>query len=274
MKLWKKVHTRIDYRLRSLSPERLAARRDGPTVVANGIPKSGTHLLVRCLTLFPALSYSGLHYTSGTPDRAVIERFLRRTGKGRFMAAHLYWSDECARLFEEKGVRHILMIRDPRDVIVSSIFFFLKRKDPFWHPPLSSEKNMDARVRLCITGADGGGVGGARVPSIANRYACYTPWMERDDCLVVRFEDMIGPNGGGDAEIQRRDIRRIAGHVGQSLTDEMIERVAQGTFSTKTVTFRKGVIGNWREHFSPENERLFAELHGDLMKRIGYALDG
>ena len=68
MNVWNKIHSRIDYRVKSLSPQRIVARFNGPTIVANSIPKAGTHLLSKCLMGFPQLSYSGFHYSFGTPD--------------------------------------------------------------------------------------------------------------------------------------------------------------------------------------------------------------
>ena len=266
MKKWNKIHTRIDFRVRSLSPRRISSRFNGPTVIANGIPKSGTHLAVKCLTMFPSLSYSGLHYTAGAVDIKSMKLHLRRTGKGRFMAAHLYWSQECASLLEEKGVKNILIIRDPRDIIVSNIFFTLRKKSLGWHEYFSELPDMDARVRTFIEGLSGD----RYLASIRQHFDLYVPWVDRSGSLLVRFEDLIGPNGGGDAAAQRETIAKIARHIGQPLDDGEVERIALNTFSTKSVTFRKGSIGGWKEHFSRENSDLFDKLHGEYFSRFGY----
>ena len=46
--------------IRSLLVNRLRANASGPRILANSIPKAGTHLLIRCLTLLPGITDSGL----------------------------------------------------------------------------------------------------------------------------------------------------------------------------------------------------------------------
>jgi hypothetical protein len=38
----------------------------------------------------------------------------------------------------------------------------------------------------------------------------------------------------------------------------------------KSHTFRSGKTGGWREHFKDENKKLFKEVAGDLLVRLGY----
>jgi hypothetical protein len=38
----------------------------------------------------------------------------------------------------------------------------------------------------------------------------------------------------------------------------------------KSHTFRSGKTGGWREHFTDEHKKLFKEVAGDLLVRLGY----
>jgi hypothetical protein len=38
----------------------------------------------------------------------------------------------------------------------------------------------------------------------------------------------------------------------------------------KSRTFRSGKAGGWREHFTAEHTRLFLDVAGDLLVRLGY----
>jgi hypothetical protein len=38
----------------------------------------------------------------------------------------------------------------------------------------------------------------------------------------------------------------------------------------KSHTFRSGKTGGWKEHFTEEHKRLFKDVTGDLLVRLGY----
>jgi hypothetical protein len=41
----------------------------------------------------------------------------------------------------------------------------------------------------------------------------------------------------------------------------------------KSPTFRKGKSGDWKQHFSEDNKRLFKVKAGDVLIRLGYEKD-
>jgi len=77
MRIGNRIYSRLVDRAKSLKPRRLFSRINGITVIANSIPKGGTHVLTRCLSLFPSLSYSFINYTKGVPGVKVIEKISR-----------------------------------------------------------------------------------------------------------------------------------------------------------------------------------------------------
>jgi hypothetical protein len=42
---------------------------------------------------------------------------------------------------------------------------------------------------------------------------------------------------------------------------------------SRSGTFRKGQPGNWKEHFTDANKKLFKEVTGDLLIRLGCEKD-
>ena len=70
----------------------------------------------------------------------------------------------------------------------------------------------------------------------------------------VRYEDIIGPHGGGDSETQLQTIwgMQLALHVPGRPADYS-ERV----FSKKSLTFRRGQIGDYLTDFSEDHHGLF-----------------
>ncbi len=86
---------------------------------------------------------------------------------------------------------------------------------------------------------------------------------------MVRFEDLVGPEGGGSAEAQRRAVGSVAAHLGLEADEATLERVGRSIFGAGQ-TFRKGTIGGWKEEFSGEHERAAEEVVGPLLAELGY----
>ena len=64
------------------------------------------------------------------------------------------------------------------------------------------------RLRLSIVGDPE-----RNIASIAERLDRYAGWLT-SGALVVRFEDLVGPDGGGEAESQREAVARLYDYVG------------------------------------------------------------
>jgi sulfotransferase 6B1 len=42
---------------------------------------------------------------------------------------------------------------------------------------------------------------------------------------------------------------------------------------TKSPTFRSGKTGEWKKHFTDEHKKIFKEVAGDLLIKLGYEKD-
>ena len=273
MKIINKYITRIEYKVRGLYQKRIAGRRKGPRIIANSIPKGGTHLLTRCLSLFPELTYTGTHYTRGQIEANELEFLLKKTGKGRFTAAHLWWSKENLLLLKQYSFKTILMLRDPRDIVVSGVFFILKRKDHHLHEYFFKLPDMDSRIKSYITGVDASKSSkGIKLANIKDSFGNYTPWISEKFNLLVLYEDLIGPKGGSRVDKQIEQVQRISNHLEQPLSPDEVIYVAQKTFSSKSVTFRKGVSGAWSDFFNKGHIKQFNDLAGQILIDFGYLL--
>ncbi|WP_446348093.1 sulfotransferase domain-containing protein [Coleofasciculus sp. F4-SAH-05] len=47
--------------------------------------------------------------------------------------------------------------------------------------------------------------------------------------------------------------------------------MAKNVFYKKSRTFRKGTIGDWRNHFTNEHKQAFKDVCGDILIKMGYA---
>lgn len=265
--------------LLGLTPRRIAARWSGPRVFANSVPKSGTNLLLECLRHFPMLRPGHRHVSMNSNRRPGSEEFDRtvpKTARGEYVSGHAFYTEAHAETVEEHGIDVLLMVRDPRDVVTSH-FHYVTEKHPGHrlHEHYRSLPDDGARLMASIRGVDGEHTrDGDPLEGIEEWMDRFLAWNEQPYTAVLRFEDLIGPRGGGSREAQVETVETVADHIGVDLTDEEVDYVARNTFSTGSSTFRKGLIGDWRNHFEPEHVEAFKQAAGDHLLDLGYEPDG
>ena len=191
---------RFENALMMLSPTRLISRFNGPRALANSMPKSGTNLLARTLSLFPNLSQGGRGaFATLPPDE--LRRKLMRCGRGRFLSGHLYPTETVTSLLDELGFRSILILRDPRDVIISQDRFISRLQNPALHHYFQSFCDESARLMVQIRGVPDPFCPAGEKENlgldIGERCRRYTAWFEMELDYTTRFERLIGPAGGG-----------------------------------------------------------------------------
>ena len=120
-----------------------------------------------------------------------------------------------------------------------------------------------------------------------NRAGQIALWMEFIELgLALRSE----PDFAGQIhhihyeQLQKNRIDQIAKlfrFAGLQFDDALVENIFQRTdiesipdrHRGPTLHVRKGDVGDWRNHFSAEDEAMFKEKVGDLFQRIGYRFD-
>ncbi len=108
---------------------------------------------------------------------------------------------------------------------------------------------------------------------INTRYSSFMPWLNQEINFTVRFEDLIGPKGGGDSHTQISTLTGVADHLGLKLSSKKILQVADRLYNPKSLTFRKGRIGGWKAMFNDEHKKVFKKLAGELLIELGYEKD-
>ncbi|MEV4752927.1 hypothetical protein AB0K21_41840 [Streptosporangium sp. NPDC049248] len=83
----------------------------------------------------------------------------------------------------------------------------------------------------------------------------------------VRYEDLVGPQGGGSRERQLDAVNRVLRHLG---SDRDAEEVAGRVYNPDSWSFYKGRSGGWQERFTARNLARFNEQFGDLLEQYGY----
>ena len=254
----------------------------GPRVFPNSFPKGGTHLLSSLLGELPRMMFSGVHRAEGdfvegearrdgsNLDWARLRKALEGVNKGQYATGHFPYAAGLPELLDELGYRSLLMLRDPRDVVVSAHHYVAKMESHDLHRRFTEAyRTPDERMMATITGFTADEYGRGQ-ESIGARLERYVPWLSTPGVLIVRFEDLIGEAGGGTRAAQERAVADVAAHVGRSLDPAAAAAVARAVWSDKSSTFREGRVGGWREHLTPAHVEAFKEVAGRQLVELGY----
>ena len=95
-----------------------------------------------------------------------------------------------------------------------------------------------------------------------NRWLLYHP-----NVLKLRFEDLVGEEGGGSKLSQAAAIESWAKFLA---LDVPAEELAEGLFGG-TSTFSKGRVDSWRDVFKEHHKRAFDREFGGVLEDYGYA---
>lgn len=265
-------------------------------VICVSIPKCGTHLLIKCITL---MDVEGVKYNYNTEDLRdnrkqttyhaitlqeyadkVFSRVSYRINKNkdlrRSFLMHLPFTAKYKPFFDQYTVANFLMIRDPRDQLISLATTSLK------DPKIREEDSLreilldlleGTQRRLSWTPRHGAcdliwSIG------FVEFYRAFLKWTKEPNFYVVRFENLIGPQGGGTEATQIQEIQNIAHHLGITLSPDRLTYVKNHLFG-ETRTFKEGQTKGWKKYFTPQIKKAFKKVPGacQLLIDLGYEKD-
>ena len=259
----------LEYSLRGLFWSAIIGRINGPRVIMNSVPKSGTNLLNRVLMLMPGLRHKGIRTIRlwGEPDNIFLKK-LNNINNGQYVEGHIQDSQDVFQFMHDNEIKGLIMIRDPRMIVLSHLSYVSNIDTTHrTHKFFSSLPDQNARLDAIIDGKEG------VVASIGEVLERYNEWINHPDMLLVRFEELIGPNGGGTKESQINAITNIVKYLGLSVSIKKIEQIAQMIFNSNAPTFRSGQIDGWKGKFSnKQKEKLKLEI-GDWLIKYNYESD-
>lgn len=248
-----------------------------PVLFGNSFPKSGTHLLTQVLASFTRL---GPAIDSGLPPvltfegdsgrerpLAAVRADLARLLPGDIAYGHLHARPEIVHALCRAGVAPYFIYRDPRDVVVSHVFYVTDINSRHVHHDyyINELRNFDQRLEVSILGRP---ELDHPFPDIRVRFEPFLPWLERTEVLALRYEDLLQDASGQLARIFDHAVR--GGFIYRGERAAAIETLSQGIQPQESPTFRSGKAGGWRQHFTPAHKQLFKNTTGDLLTRLGY----
>ena len=168
--------------------------------------------------------------------------------------------------------RAFFVMRDPRDVVVSWYFSSINS-----HPTNSSRGMQRAREHLAALDEEQGVIDSVDRLARYGLFDALGSWVDAGgpEVMVVRFEDLIGDDSDrwwnrllDHCDVEMSDADREALLARYSFQVLSGRRPGQEDTGSK---LRKGVAGDWRNHFTPAVEASFSDATGDLVRRMGYA---
>jgi hypothetical protein len=249
-----------------------------PAVLGNAMPKSGSHLInqvVQGLTGlgpfvnpgFPPVNRDEVN--DKLPDAEVIAN-LKCMRPGDIGYGYVKARAPFVSVLTQPGRATIFVYRDPRDMLVSHVFYATQM-----HPGHGMHRyytetlhTMEERLNAAIQGVD---EPGSELSPIRAKYEGYLGWLEQPAVLCLRFEDLILDRAAALGCILDYLVQR--GFTPRLPRDQEIAILEQAIAPKRSGTFRKGQPGNWREHFTNDNKASFKQQAGDLLLRLGYEKD-
>lgn len=199
---------------------------------------------------------SGIYVGTLTPVYAGVEDFRRwfnGLAPGRYVLGHVGYSPALGPLLQQCGVAHLFIIREPQAVVASLLSFILDTRGmPHPHFLEADFRQMTPSQRLDLL-LDGGyaPIAGVEVTPFAQVYRTMLGWRGDPDCLVVTFEDLVGPQGGGSVARQMAAGERIAAHLGLPF-EPVADRFGE-IYSPASRTFREGQVSGWQAELDAES---------------------
>ncbi len=269
------IRKNLKEKCRKLTPQRLFARKSGPKVIANSIPKSGTNLLLTCLHQFPMLRPSHRHSAIKNYRHIGYKEVFNtvtKTKKGQYSSGHIPYNDVNKNMLMGNNIRAILMIRDPRDVTISHMHWVTeKHPDHRLRPHYEKLDNKNEKILASLNGFSGKYTkDGKPFEGVKKWLEMFIPWTNESINYTVKFEELIGPKGGGSKELQKKVISDIGKHINVELSEEDIVKISNKTYSPRSSTFRKGKIGDWKNHLDSELKNEFKKSIGNWLIELGY----
>jgi hypothetical protein len=237
-----------------------------------GLPKSGTTWLEKMVAswpgfhelLIPDVAAHELR-TGGSHDYDLpANTFTRMKGMLVLSKMHVHGSPNNAKVLRDSGINYAVLFRDLRDVAVSNAFYV--RNTP-WHPEYPHYAGKDTQACLEAFAK-------RTLPAYAEWVRSWQRNRDSERSVILRYEELLAD--------PRECLRQIATLFQLDASDERINEIVEAN-SFKRMSggrdqgqddgkqfVRKGVAGDWVNHFDDRLRAVYKDAIGDFLIEFGY----
>ena len=243
-----------------------ADRYPNRIVFITGLPKSGTTWLADMFASVPGYRLGSPSHVSLT-DHNLGQNTFREFDR-RLVVIKLHTSPrrENISILKQEGTKYCVLYRDLRDVAISWFYYVKNETEHFLYDTVK-DMGLSEGIEFFARNRLGG-------------YASWIRgWRENRDKLnsiEVTYEALL------------RDTRTVFAELARffsiRLSDDLLDKIVyDNSFRSQvgrdrgeedvTSFLRKGVEGDWKNHFSESHKQRFKEIAGDLLIELGYEKD-
>lgn len=227
------------------------------------MPKSGSTWLARMLASIPGYREWVPTYITET-NHALRPESLRRPPLG-YTVTKLHCRPNPEHLALLNGLQrpYVILIRDLRDAVVSAYFYL---HGVYRHESAAPYRTLGVEE----------GIARWMDEKLADRIAWIDGWMNGHDPkwgLIVRYENLLrDPLGGFDGICDHYEVDLTASQRRNIVQRHSFKRATGRTPGTQDAASfnRKGIAGDWANHFTPALKDQFKAITGDALVRFGY----
>ena len=92
-------------------------------------------------------------------------------------------------------------------------------------------------------------------------------YLSKSSIYLVRFENLVGPKGGGSKQKQIHELRSLAQFL--EYEEKKFEKIADRLWGNSP-TFSIGKIGRWREEMNPFHIKMYKSIYQDELIYLKY----
>jgi hypothetical protein len=241
-----------------------------------GLPKSGTTWVENFFFNVPGYrprdltGDNNVYLKLNLPENA-FEKFPKEGYS--FVKTHIKATKENLKILKKTGINKIIiMFRDPRDIVISRYYHILNKPKKPGEPHNVSYKEMKIDDGL--------------FHSMNVVFSDFIPWIEGwlaiaksdpKNYLIIRYEDLLTDPINHfkkmlefySIEFDQKQLDDILTKTQNMKNKKFLAPYMVGESST----FRKGIAGDWKNHFNDEHKKMFKEKAGDFLIELGYEKD-
>lgn len=221
--------------------------------------RAGTHFLINTIAFnFPYYLNDEISVLGSPEDLSkIFTEFCSREERRIFKSHHQFGFFEP---FFDEIIRHFqvfYVVRDGRDVLTSCFHYFNKA-------PADKFPHTDSISKFLATNPSDFAFDKAyslrQACNMIERWCMHIEsWLAvKDKITIVRYEDL------------KYDFENTVGGIANILGLSVSEKLTMPTVRDRSISARKGVAGDWKNHFTDRELATFNDIASGCMSKLGY----